>query len=395
MAERKNLTDANVAELEKRAKKYEVWDAKLPHLCVRVEVSGKKTFYFVYSIGGRTRWLRIGPAAMRAAEARTEAKKLIGDVARGGDPQAERMARRGGLTFEQLHTRYVEEWAKKRNKSWRQPDNLIRTRVLPRWAKLRASEIRRVDVRLLIGSIAKPILANQVKAAISAVFSFAVKHDLVVLNPCKGVDDNPTNSRDRVLSDTEVPLFWAGCDQVDPVKAAALRVVLLTGQRPGEVCCMRREHIKDNWWQLPGEPQPELLWPGTKNKQGHRVWLSAKVRELIGNETEGLVFANERGNPIDDLDVAMRAISELMGLEPAVTPHDLRRTMGSTITGRAHGREAMDRILNHRKKSVTDVYDRHDYARADKLIMEDVAGALMRLVEGREQDNVIALARGS
>ncbi len=43
MAERKNLTDANVAELEKRAKKYEVWDAKLPHLCVRVEVSGKKT----------------------------------------------------------------------------------------------------------------------------------------------------------------------------------------------------------------------------------------------------------------------------------------------------------------------------------------------------------------
>jgi len=62
------------------------------------------------------------------------------------------------------------------------------------------------------------------------------------------------------------------------------------------------------------------------------------------------------------------------------------------VTGRGHGRDAMYRILNHRKKSVTDVYDRHDYAVADKLIMEDVAAALMRLVAGREADsNVTAL----
>jgi hypothetical protein len=66
----------------------------------------------------------------------------------------------------------------------------------------------------------------------------------------------------------------------------------------------------------------------------------------------------------------------------------LRRTMGTTITGRGHGREALDRILNHRKKSVTDVYDRHDYALADQKIMEDVCGHIMRLVEGK--DNVIA-----
>src|SRR5258705_13415760 len=108
MGERRNLTDANVAELEVRAKKYEERDAKLPGLCVRVEVSGKKTFYFVYSISDRVRWFRIGPAAMGATEARTEAKKLIGDVARGGDPQAEKRAKRGGLTFEQLQKRYEE-----------------------------------------------------------------------------------------------------------------------------------------------------------------------------------------------------------------------------------------------------------------------------------------------
>src|SRR5260221_9585060 len=142
-------------------------------------------------------------------------------------------------------------------------------------------------------------------------------------------------------------------------------MVLLTGQRPGEVSCMRREHIKNGWWELPGEAVPELKWPGTKNGNSHRVWLPAAARELIGDQTTGFVF----GNAVNAIDAAMREISSLKKLEPAVTPHDLRRTMGSMITGRGHGRDAMDRILNHRKKSVTDVYDRHDYAAADKRIM--------------------------
>src|SRR5882672_381327 len=139
MANRKNLTDGNVSDLEQRAKKYEVWDdgpRSVPGLCVRVEVSGRKTFYFVYSISGRVRWFRVGPAAMGADKARVEAKKLIGDVARGGDPQAEKRAKRGGLTFEQLHKRYVEEWAKRHNKSWKQTERLVRNNLYKTWAKL-------------------------------------------------------------------------------------------------------------------------------------------------------------------------------------------------------------------------------------------------------------------
>lgn len=90
----------------------------------------------------------------------------------------------------------------------------------------------------------------------------------------------------------------------------------------------------------------------------------------------------------------MREISKACGFAPPVRPHDLRRTMGTTITGRSHGREALDRILNHRKKSVTDVYDRHDYARDDERIMKDVCAHILRLVEGKEDDNVIAASFG-
>jgi len=394
-----NFTDSNVDGLVPEARKYDVRDrggrGSIPGLLVRVEGSGTKTFYFRYTFNGKVKWFRIGVTAMRVEAARLMAREMIGDVARGRDPQAERAANRGGLTFAQLQRRHLEEHAKLRNKRWQQPDYLLRKYVLPQWASLRATEIKRAQVKALFGqlSVDTPALANQVKAAISAVFKFGVDEEVVADNPCKGVKDNPTNSRERVLSASEVALFWAACDQINPVKAAALKTVLLTAQRPGEVIHMRREHVRDGWWSMPGEPQQG--WPGTKNSMGHRVWLSARVRETMGElpRTAGFVFADERGKAFRVLHDAMREISAICEFDPPVTPHDLRRTAGTTITGRGHGRDAMDRILNHRKKGVTDVYDRHDYAEADKRIMEDIALAFADAVEGREADNVVAFGK--
>jgi integrase len=394
MAERKSLTDANVIALEARAKKYEVWDSGsrgIPGFCVRVEASGCKTFYFRYSLRGLF-WYRIGPAAMGAAEARIEARKLIGDVARGINPHRERMARHGGLTFEQLQKRYVEEHAKKHNKAWKQPDYLIRAYVLKKWAKLKANEISRADVRALFGSISAPQTANQVKAAISAVFSFGMDQEVIKDNPCSKIKDNPTKSRDRILSPAEIAQFWAACDDVHPVKGAALKAILLTGQRPGEICHMRIEHLKaDGWWELPGDPTPG--WPGTKNKRTHFVWLSADARALISAFAEnGVAFPNEIGRPIGTLDGTMREISELCNFKPAVKPHDLRRTFGSTVTRLKFGLDAMDRLLNHYEKSVRNTYDRNPYGEENKLIWERVGGEIVRLANGQQQDNIVSFA---
>jgi integrase len=61
----------------------------------------------------------------------------------------------------------------------------------------------------------------------------------------------------------------------------ALKLILLTGQRPGEVSHLREEHIEDGWWTMPGEPVPALSWPGTKNGQTHRIWLPKPAQELL------------------------------------------------------------------------------------------------------------------
>jgi integrase len=371
-----------------------IWDTLQRGLALRVQPTGGKSWYCVYSRQGRPRWLRLGHAdSIGLADARTLAAEAMLAVAKGNDPAAEKKAERGAGTFADLAARYVEEHAKKNNKSWQQGDALVRRYALPRWSKLQAGSITRADVRAMLARIeGAPVLQNQVLAAVSAVFSWAMREEILSANPCKLVPRNETRSRERVLSQSELPRFWAAFG--DSVQGRALKALLLLGQRPGEVAHMRREHIVDGWWEMPGEPVPSLGWPGTKNGQSHRVWLPKPVRAIIdSDQTGGFVFGLRR--PVPGLDAVMRDICEKLGVE-SVRPHDLRRTHGSTITALGFGRDAMNRIQNHREGGIASVYDRHHYAEETKRIMEAVAAHIMALAEGKpKKSNVVPIeARG-
>jgi integrase len=303
---------------------------------------------------------------------------------------------RGAGTFGELADRY-REFAKAHNKSWAQGRGLVERHAIPRWGKLQAAAIMRSDVKAMMGRIstAAPIVANQTLAAVSAIFSWGIKEEFVTVNPCKLVDRNPVRSRERVLSDSELPLFWQAFTDIGGNVGAALKMILLCGQRPGEICAMRREHAVDGWWTLPGEPVETLGWPGTKNGQSHRVWLPAPAQALIaGNDRKaGFVFASPRGAPPVGLDAVMREIVAKLGITDKVTPHDLRRSFLTRLTSLGFGRDAMDRIANHVEGKTTDTYDRHGYGDEDKHIMETTAARVVALAEGWPADNVLTFTR--
>jgi len=397
-ANKRRLTELSVRKLKPKAEAYLVWDTHQHGLAIRVQPTGAKAYKTIYSYHGRPRWLHLGDAgAIGLADARTLAAEAMLAVAKGSDPAADKRAERGAGTFGDLAAKYVELYAKKNNKSWKQADWLIQRYLIPRWGKLQAASITRADARTMMGRIEAPILANQVLAAASAVFSWAVKQELIGANPCRGVDRNATRDRERILSDGEVPKFWQAFDDAGLVASSALKAILLSGQRPGEITKMRHEHIKDGWWEMPGEPVPKLGWPGTKNGESHRMWLAAPVRKLIeelgDGATTGFVFAGERGAAVAHLDAAMRTICSKLKVERA-TPHDLRRTHGSTITSLGFGRDAMNRIQNHKEGGIASVYDRYGYAEEGKRIMEAVAAKIMALVEGKTDSKVVPIRRG-
>jgi integrase len=376
MPNKRKLTSLTVAKLLPATRPYLLWDTVQRGLALQVQPTGYRSFKLIYRFHNRPRWFHIGAAdAIALADARKLAAELMLEVIRGKDPAAERRASRGAGTFAEIASRYVEEYARKKNKSWKQAEALVRRHLLPAWGGLSAQSITRADVRAMMGKIDAPVLANQVLASASAIFTWAVKQELLTNNPCRGVERNATISRERVLSDAEVPLFWQAFSAAG-LPGMALQVLLLTGQRPGEVTHMRWEHIQENWWTMPGMDDPKTGWMGTKNSASHRVWLPQPVQEIIVELNEGdsgLVFGQ-----VLALSPLMSRICKELGV-PRATPHDLRRTHGSTITKLGFGRDAMNRIQNHKEGGIADVYDRHSYENETKRVMEATAAHLLAL----------------
>src|SRR6516225_7029023 len=384
-ADKRVLTELLLRRLRPRAQRFLIWDRKQSGLALQIRPNGRRGWKCIYSCRGRVRWFHLGDGnAIGLQQARELARDIMYAVAKGEDPQAEKRARRNAGTFAELAERYVEDYAKRRNKSWRQGDKLVRRYLLPSWAKLEAKSITRSEVRLAIGRIAAPVLANQVLAAASAIFSWAVKQEVIAVNPCRGVERNETASRERVLADSELRLFWEAFGRAGRA-GTALKLILLTGQRPGEVAHMRSEHIVDGWWEMPGKPVEALDWPGTKNSQSHRVWLP---------EPAHLLLSSAKTITASKLDPVMRSICAELGIADKVTPHDLRRTHGTKVTALGFGRDAMNRVQNHREGGIASVYDRHEYAEENKRIMETVAAELIRLAEGRPASGKVVPLRG-
>ena len=67
--------------------------------------------------------------------------------------------------------------------------------------------------------------------------------------------------------------------------------------------------------------------------------------------------------------------------------------MVATITALGFGRDAMNRIQNHKEGGIASVYDRHSYSDENKRIMEAVASKIMMLVQGAAAGNVVAFTQ--
>jgi len=389
-ANKRKLTQTYVARISPQAKTFCAWDTEQKGLALLVRPNGYKAYKCAYAFQGRTRWYHLAAVnEISLGQARRLAQEVMYAKAQGKDPQGEKRAQRATGTFADLVETYFSQHAEKANRSWKQARYLVDRNLLPRWGGLVPASITRAHVKAVMREVTAPVLANQTLATASAIFSWAIREEVagVTVNPCLKVKRNAVTSRERILSDSELPLFWTAFSQITEIRkygeaGKVLKLILLTGQRPGEVAAMKRQHIRDGWWEMPGEPDGELGWPGTKNGRTHRVWLPQPASLLATNKLPSVA----------QLSATMRAICAQLGITEKVTPHDLRRTHGTFVTRLGFGREAMNRIQNHVEGGIGSVYDRYGYADENKRIMEAVASEIVRLAEGRPvEPNVVAL----
>ncbi len=425
---KRKLTDVHLRQARPRGARYELRDGG--GLALWVYPSGSKKWVFTYFLPGeggkkaKVRWVFGEYPALSLTEARAQheaARKLLKD---GKDPKAEherkvreeaarRAAEANETTVRELCHRYLELYAKPNKKSWAQDARQLRADVLPAWGNRKAREINRADVQALLDAIAgrgAPVAANRMRALLSRVFRWARSRGYVDTNPVEGIEA-PAKERPktRVLSEEEVRVFWNGLDHTaltDPVKRA-LRLILVTAQRPGEVVGMRYEELSEHagrvLWTIPAARR--------KGNKAHVVPLPALALELIGpwKGRTGPVFVGPKGGPItpEALSYALRRnLGEPDNAPPAkhgkrqriripvahFTPHDLRRTAATLMSGAGVAGLVKPLVLGHSPQDVTRRhYDLHDYLDEKALALEAWARRLRAIVTGEKPGKVIPL----
>ena len=442
------LTERKIETLaiEQHRKDRLIFDDAQRGLAVRVTASGGRTYLCQYSLHGQKWRIPLGScAALSLSSAREAAAAVMGDVAKGMNPalvrkeaaKAEQAKRaRDRLTLRVL----IDDWHRLHLASRRSSYAAEAVRALhsafadaldsaaedlDRTAIVRALDAltrRRTRRNGGADKLKGAAMTGRTAAYGRAAFAWAMKRGTVVANPfadlpvAKGV-----TKRERVLSDDEIAEIWRAAGSVAAPYGIIIRLLILTGQRRGEVAGMNWRELADDLatWSMPGER--------TKNGAPHMVPLSALARDLLrallpehegdarkaieDRRTQGvLALPGALGTPFAGWSKAKAALDKAVvdarakvaaGAKPTpLAPwsvHDLRRTVATGLQRLGVRLEVTEAVLNHISGSrggIAGVYQRHDWAAEKRAALNTWASHVLATVEGRASaDNVVALAR--
>ena len=360
--------------------------------------SGVKSWFFIYTFEGKRYSMGLGNyPEVGIAQA---AEKFDGHwaVLKSGKNPAmlegqKKEERRKAPTFTGLAEEYLERHAKRFKKSWKEDERIVNFDIIPAWGNIKAADIKKRDVIVLLEKIVErgsPAMANNTFRLIRKIFNYAVEKDILPYTPCDGVKEpSPKIARERVLTEEEIKTFWknlAECYVSDEVQRA-LKLILVTGQRPGEVAGMHTREIDGHWWTIPSER--------AKNGRANRVYLTDLALYLIGDtygkdyvfptprkekerpvEAHALAIAVRRNLAFETKDEKGKKITvNRLGVEQ-FTPHDLRRTAATFMAQMGVMDEVIDSVLNHAKQGVIRVYNQYRYDKEKQTALESWARKL-------------------
>ena len=231
------------------------YDAEVPGFGIRVTAAGARSFVLNYVVAGHERRLTIGRfPAWSATAAREEARALRRKVDAGIDPLAERAARDGAALAERtaptvadLFARYAaEHLPRKAPRSAADDRSMWEKLVLPRLGRLKVTAVTPADIDALHAEVGKtrPVRANRVVEVVRKAFNLAIRWGWRADNPASGVHRNHEERRARYLTPAEIlRLSEALAAHPERTSANAIRLLLLTGARRGEVLGARWEML--------------------------------------------------------------------------------------------------------------------------------------------------------
>lgn len=378
------LTKRVVDAAQPGEKDYFIWDQEIPGFGLRVLRTGKKSYLIQYRSGGRTRRVTFGKhGTITPDEARRKARKLLTAVSDGENPAEDIKLHRKAPTVAALCERLMEEHVPNRckpttEKEYRRSVDLF---IVPAMGRHKVSDVTRADIAQLHHSLRHiPYQANRTLGVVSKLFNLAEVWGLRTdgSNPCRHVKKYPEKKRERYLSSDELAQLGAVLDEAEndgsesPYMIAAVRLLILTGCRLGEIQTLKWSYVNGNRLLLPDSKtgaKPVYLGPPA-------IAVLNSIERLPDNEY--VIVGKVRGQHLTDFQRPWRRIRKRAGLDD-LRIHDLRHSFASGAVGLGESLPMIGKLLGHTQVQTTARYahlaDNPVQAAADR-----VAGEMGRLL---------------
>ena len=356
-----NLTDNAVRTAKSRSTRYDLYDANVRGLGLRVSLAGTKSWFAMRRVRGQMTRRTFGRYPETSlSEARILGAKTLASMA-SGESEANAM----GHTVEVV----VEEWLHRDQGNKRTVDqvrNAMLHDVLPMLAKRKLKDLRKADVNRVIDKIVdrgKGVQANRVLSYLRRFFNWCIERDYLTGNPTTGIPKPCSEkSRERVLTPTEIGNVVGAAKAMSYPFGPYFLMLALTGQRRVEVARAEWSEVDltERRWTMPGSK--------AKNGKSHIVHLCPPLVEILQTMTNDItgtfLFTTTGTRPISGYSKAKRRLDMQSGVSDW-TLHDLRRSFAThTTESLGISPVVIDKVLNHQSgavRGVAAVYQRGQY----------------------------------
>lgn len=408
---------------------------------VQVTPSGTITFYLEYRINNKRKFPKIGKYPfMTLKQARDIAYEWRQLVEQGIDPKEhfERLKKEAIEREERDNARVtVQESCQSYIKykvlglaSEKAIIGYINRDILPRIGHKKVDELTKLDCRSLVENKAHhfPNMAKKLLGTLKKYLAWCESQEYITHNPAESIKPSHINvvgsphglkstSKERILSRDEICCLWNGLDAsgIDKTLKLALKMLVITGVRPGEVLGLSMSEIKGRWWTIPAERR-------LKTKTPHSVYLNSLALSILKAAREHntalqsdfvthaenvkLFGSGMKSGSVHSLGQAVRREfkkakdaaennryknqCEFFVIPSSVskrwTPHDIRRTVRTLLSEMGVSDEVGEAVIGHEKSGIVRVYNRNTYKAQRRKVMNDWNDYLKKIINVTELD---------
>jgi len=394
-----SLTDTKIKTAKAKAKVYRMADEK--GLCIEIRPNGSKLWRYRYRIDGKASMFSLGAYPdVTLEKAREERRRCRDLVKRGIHPSQDKKARLAAdkearaNTFKGVSEAWLEEnkshWS---NYYFNQIERAFKKYLYPSFGEVPIKQVTAPLLRDAIKNAAKeaPTVAILLRQWVSAVFRYAVLHDLADHDPAaalKGLVKRPKVRHNPPLQQEEIPELMEKLEEYGGYVTTkiAIRLMMLTFVRTVELRKAEWTEIdlKSATWRIPAERM--------KMKEEHIVPLATQAVELLeelqrysGNRK--FLFPNHRDPRSCMTMTTINRALERMGYKGRFSGHGFRSTASTILNEAGYKPDLVERQLSHSERNkVRASYNQAQYLAERRQMLQDWADLIDQLVRG---DNVV------